>query len=126
LFTAVLKVICGIQVSLGAVFHALSTERIELASPRDLLHPEWIVLRAIAKAGEKGIHVSALANELDNEMSKVTVIRALAKLEQRQMVRAEWIKDTSWKRKYFIANKRIERLVSSRLEPLFTTSREGA
>jgi DNA-binding MarR family transcriptional regulator len=106
----------------------LTTEQLDVhtvhVSPHELLHPEWIVLRTIAKAGEVGIHVTALADELAQAMSKVTVIRALAKLEQRQLVRADWIKDSNWKRKYFIANRRVQRLVSRNLEPLFTAFSE--
>jgi hypothetical protein len=99
------------------------SETIEIP-PGELLYPEWIVLRTVAIA-ENGIHVSALVQELSDEMSKVTVIRALAKLEHRQLVRASWVRSAGWKRMYFVANGRVARLVNNKLEPLFVTSRRS-
>jgi DNA-binding MarR family transcriptional regulator len=100
----------------------LTTEQPEellRVSPNEVLQPEWIVLRTIAVAGPQGIHVSALIDQLEQVVSRMTVVKALAKLEQKQMVRAEWIKDATWRRTYFISSRRVEQLVNKGLEPLF-------
>jgi DNA-binding PadR family transcriptional regulator len=55
-------------------------------------------------------------------MSKVTVIRALARLEQKGMTQARWIKDGGWKRRYYVSDRRVEELVKKKLEPLFAIS----
>lgn len=118
--TAILKLYVASALGLaGGPLKMEQTEELLRVSANEILQPEWIVLRSVAVAGSEGIHVTALVKQLEQVVSRATVFKALAKLEQKEMVRAEWVKDSTWRRVYFISNRQVEQLVNRRLEPLF-------
>lgn len=75
----------------------------------EMLRPELIVLRQIGTYQDKGVHLGALNKSLGNRMSRNALIKALARLEELGMVRAEWAKaGRRWRRNYFVSGEGTE------------------
>lgn len=79
----------------------------ERMSLQNMLRPELVVLRIVGGHSE-GVHLAALEKELASSMSRGAIIRALSRLMDLGMVRAEWTKEQGWKRKYFVSGEGTE------------------